>query len=167
MASIGIFLGGVDALGLSGPVAGALRAAGFAGGIEVVSTSANPALAALRGLTGSAGATLSVDRPDLAAFYARHDLQIGAAGGATWERCCIGAVTLACVVADNQREVLGSAVGARCGRDCRRGAGGRADCRGGDGAGGAPARRCALSRNARALVDGKGAERVAREILAL
>ena len=53
-----------------------------------------------------AGTTLTLDEPDLAAFFARHDLQIGAGGGATWERCCIGAPTIAIVVAANQSAVV-------------------------------------------------------------
>ena len=36
----------------------------------------------------------------------RHDLQIGAGGGATWERCCIGAPTLALKWAGNHGIVL-------------------------------------------------------------
>ena len=167
VASMGIFLGGVDALALSGPVAGALRAAGFAGGLELVTTSANPALAALRGLAGDAGATLSVDQPNLAAFFARHDVQIGAAGGATWERCCIGAPTLACIVAGNQEEVLGplSALDVVEIVDGAPGAGRIAEAALALAAD--PDRRHALSVNAQALVDGRGADRVAREILAL
>ena len=42
----------------------------------------------------------------MAAFFARHDLQVGAGGGATWERCCIGSPMVALVLAANQSMVV-------------------------------------------------------------
>ena len=105
--SVGVFMGGIDRGEYSAVALRALAAAGFAGDVELVSTSANPQLPALRELAGRGSRTrLSVDLPDLRAFFARHGLQIGAGGGATWERCCIGAPTLAAVVAANQRAAL-------------------------------------------------------------
>lgn len=105
--SIGVFLGGADAAGLSAPALAACDAAGFDGPVEVVSTRTNPHLAALReACARRPRTTLTVDAPELSGFFARHDLQIGAAGGASWERCCIGAPTLALLCADNQRAVL-------------------------------------------------------------
>ncbi|WIY70103.1 UDP-2,4-diacetamido-2,4,6-trideoxy-beta-L-altropyranose hydrolase [Aquidulcibacter paucihalophilus] len=106
--SIGVFMGGTDPDGVSARVLQACREdAGFEGAIEVVSTSANPQLEQLRdACTASAGTTLLLDLPDLSAFYARHDLQIGAGGTATYERCCIGAPTVALVVASNQLAVV-------------------------------------------------------------
>lgn len=105
---IGIFLGGTDPAGLSAVALRACREeAGFRGAIEVVSTRANPRHAELEALAVTwPDTTLSLDLPDLAAFFARHDLQIGAGGGATWERCCIGAPTLALVAAANQLAVV-------------------------------------------------------------
>jgi len=102
--SIGIFMGGTDPGGVSAQVLDCVRAdVGFAGAVEVVSTSSNPHLAALRTARAAWPQTrLTLDEPDLAAFFARHDLQIGAGGGATWERCCIGVPTIALVVAANQ-----------------------------------------------------------------
>lgn len=108
VASIGIFMGGADAAGISGVAIDACRRhAGFAGPIEVATTRANPHLAQLRQRCNKdAALTLTVDAPDLAAFFARHDLQIGAGGGATWERCCIGAPTLVLRGAANQDAVI-------------------------------------------------------------
>lgn len=102
--SIGIFMGGTDPGGASVRVLHCVRAGvGFQGPVEVVSTLANPHLAALRqACEASPGTTLTLDLPDLAAFFARHDLQIGAGGGATWERCCIGAPTLGLALSANQ-----------------------------------------------------------------
>lgn len=102
--SLGIFMGGTDPGGISARVLDCVRNdVGFTGAVEVVSTSASPHLEKLRkACATSPGTTLTLDEPDLAAFFARHDLQIGAGGGATWERCCIGIPTIALVIADNQ-----------------------------------------------------------------
>lgn len=105
--SIGIFMGGTDPDGVSARALSACRAAGFDGPVEVVSTSASPHLGALRAAcTADPAATLTLDEPDLAAFFARHDLQIGAGGGATWERCCVGAPSILVALAVNQAPVL-------------------------------------------------------------
>lgn len=105
--SLGIFMGGTDPDGISARVLAACRNAGFTGAIEVVTTSANTQLGHLRAAcTADPAGTLTLDQPDLAAFFARHDLQIGAGGGATWERCCIGAPTIAIAVAANQQAVV-------------------------------------------------------------
>ena len=104
--SVGVFMGGVDAGGHTFAVLDALDAIGFDGDVEVIATSANPHLGDLREhVARRAGTKLSLDLPDLAAFFARHDLQIGAGGGASWERCCIGVPTLLVVVAPNQMSV--------------------------------------------------------------
>ncbi|CAN7431554.1 UDP-2,4-diacetamido-2,4, 6-trideoxy-beta-L-altropyranose hydrolase [Pseudorhodoferax sp. LjRoot39] len=106
--SIGVFMGGTDGADASTLVLRALREhAGFAGPVEIATTSANPHRAALARLAGQwPNTTLLLDQPDLASFFARHDLQIGAGGGALWERCCIGAPTLALAVAPNQQHSI-------------------------------------------------------------
>jgi UDP-2,4-diacetamido-2,4,6-trideoxy-beta-L-altropyranose hydrolase len=104
---IGICMGGTDVGGFSALAWLACRASGFAGEIEVVSTRDNPSLAALQSLVaGDARTTLQLDLPNLAAFHARQDLEIGAGGGTSWERCCLGVPTLALVCADNQLQAL-------------------------------------------------------------
>lgn len=167
--SIGIFMGGVDHDNVSSLALKAIAEAGFEGEVEIVATSANPNLDALRAAAADRpGTVLTIDLPDLAAFFARHDLQIGAGGGASWERCCIGVPTLLLLLAENQRAVvpalaaegvavtpmplgtldaaaIAEAIGALI-----------AD----------PGRRCDLSERSRALVDGLGAHRVALRLLA-
>lgn len=160
--SIGVFMGGTDPGGVSARVLAACRAAGFAGPVEVVSTSANPQLADLQqACTSDPSATLTLDLPDLAAFFARHDLQIGAGGGATWERCCIGAPTVALAVATNQTAVVPglAALGAVCAADEATLAGTLRRLIHDDAA------RRVLSGHAAALVDGRGAQRVALALL--
>lgn len=164
VGSVGIFMGGVDEIGASEKALEACREAGFAGFVEIATTAASPHLASLRDKARADGAAeLILDQPDLAAFFARHDIQIGAGGGATWERFCIGAPTIAAPCAENQLAVLRPLeehhvliVG-----DVENLAPpiermiGSADLR----------RSCAA--NARALVDGLGCDRVAEEIHAL
>ncbi|MEL6706958.1 MAG: UDP-2,4-diacetamido-2,4,6-trideoxy-beta-L-altropyranose hydrolase [Pseudomonadota bacterium] len=159
--SIGVFMGGVDAGGHSITALEAIEAAGFNGPVEVVSTSANPGLATLREkILARPNRTLSLDRPNLADFYARHDVQIGAGGGAAWERCCIGVPTLLVVVADNQRSVaealaakevvaLAEEPTTKAMTDALLNLVENSE------------KRRSLVENSRALVDGRGAERVA------
>jgi UDP-2,4-diacetamido-2,4,6-trideoxy-beta-L-altropyranose hydrolase len=168
--SVGIFMGGTDAANLSTLAWIACRRyAGFGGTIEFATTLDNPNLRSLERLVRrDEGRTqISVDQPDLAAFFARHDLHLGSGGGATWERCCLGAPTLAVIAADNQRPVLlplarlgvlevleqkptPEALGAAAFRLM-------ADT----------SRRAALSRASRALVDGLGASRIAERMVSL
>lgn len=104
--SIGIFTGGADQANASSVALDALDRLGFAGEVELVTTSFNPRLAALRERVAARPSTrLSVDLPDLAGFFGRHDLQIGAGGGATWERCRLGVPTVSLIVAANQEPV--------------------------------------------------------------
>ena len=167
VASIGIFLGGTDPADLTRTVIEACRdVAGFTGPLEIASTSANPRLDELRSIAARDPAlTLSIDQPDLAAFHARHGLQVGAGGGATWERCCIGVPTLTLCVAANQLAVIpalrdlgaiatveqndAASIGAEVARLL-------AD----------PAARRGLSAAGRALVDGRGASRAALALAA-
>lgn len=167
--SIGIFMGSSDPLGLSEQALRACRSiAGFEGPIEVITTGANPRREALAQAIRSTPATsLLEDVPDLSAFFARHDLQIGAGGGASWERCCIGAPSLLLTAAANQEvvvpqlEALGVAVGLAPGATVQ--AIGQAVRQ----LIAAPlGQRQEMSQRARALVDGQGARRVALRLLA-
>lgn len=104
--SLGIFTGGTDPGGASAQVLKICRHSGFVGAIEIASSSANPHLAELRAACAATpGTSLTLDEPNLAGFFARHDLQVGAGGGATWERCCIGVPTISLVLAANQMVV--------------------------------------------------------------
>jgi spore coat polysaccharide biosynthesis predicted glycosyltransferase SpsG/GNAT superfamily N-acetyltransferase len=160
--SIGVFMGGTDPGGVSARVLAACRHAGFTGPVEMVSTSVNPQLTGLRAACQRDGnTTLTLDQPDLAAFFARHDLQVGAGGGATWERCCIGASTVALALVANQSAVVPglAALGAvRAADEATLPVVLReliAD----------PAARQSLAEQAAALVDGRGAQRVALALL--
>lgn len=106
VGSIGVFMGGVDAGNHSMLALSACRAAGFEGKIEVATTSANPHLAELHlAVAGDPNASLMMDVPSLAEFFSSHDIQIGAGGGATWERCRAGVPALVVATAPNQTVV--------------------------------------------------------------
>lgn len=109
--SVGIFMGGTDADNISAVALRACRSAGFHGPVEIATTSLNPHLAVLRDRSERDGnVRLLLDQPELAAFFARHDVQIGAGGGATWERCCIGVPSLVIQTAANQAVPLAGLV---------------------------------------------------------
>lgn len=160
--SIGIFMGATDPDGASARALRACRAAGFTGLIEVVSTTDSPYLNALRQACATDPATiLTLDLPGLAAFFARHDLHIGAGGGATWERCCIGAPSVAIALASNQLAVvpgLASIGAVRAADDQTLPAVLRELI-------GDPTTRLTLATRAAALVDGRGAQRVGLALL--
>ena len=106
--SIGIFMGGTDPDDISSQALKACReVAQFKGQVVLVSSSVSPHHAQRQALAATWPQTHVVaDLPDLASFFAEHDLQIGSGGGAAWERCCMGAPTLACTLAANQDAVL-------------------------------------------------------------
>jgi UDP-2,4-diacetamido-2,4,6-trideoxy-beta-L-altropyranose hydrolase len=174
--SVGIFMGGMDEHDASGAALQTLRRdVGFAGAIEIVTSAAAPHADALaRACLADGNAVLSMDLPDLSAFYARHDLQIGAGGTSSYERACIGVPTIAVVLAENQLTVvpvlerLGivrgatlpdvAATGLLAGADDLASVATELIAR--------PDARRAMMERSQQLVDGRGAERVALSLLA-
>jgi UDP-2,4-diacetamido-2,4,6-trideoxy-beta-L-altropyranose hydrolase len=105
--SIGIFMGGTDPTGACLDALGACIDAGFGGEVEVVCSPSSPRFGDLAlACHARPGTRLVEGLPRLDGFYARHDLLLGAGGTASWERCCIGTPTIACMTADNQRATL-------------------------------------------------------------
>lgn len=105
--SIGVFMGGSDPENSSCAVLDAIESINFAGAVEIVSTEANPHLASLRARCAARpGTELVVNLPSLSGFFARHDIQIGAGGSASWERLCIGAPSILLGFAENHDQVL-------------------------------------------------------------
>lgn len=106
--SIGIFLGGTDVANYSlVALRACLEVVHFSGDIELIVRSTHPNLQSLASYCSRwPQVRISQDQPDLASFFVRHDLQIGAGGGATWERCCVGAPSILVVFAENQRRVV-------------------------------------------------------------
>jgi UDP-2,4-diacetamido-2,4,6-trideoxy-beta-L-altropyranose hydrolase len=106
-----VFMGGMDSGNATG---GVLEAVALLDEplplLDVVVGASHPALAAIEAYCRSRpGSRCHVQTPDLAALLADCDLAVGAGGGATWERCCLGVPTVALALAENQRTVLASA----------------------------------------------------------
>ena len=108
VGSIGIFMGGTDPYDLSSKALVACRElAAFTGEVTLISSLHNPRYEQHVLLAARWPHTQVLhDLPDLSSFFSSRDLQIGTGGGAAWERCCIGAPTLAVVAALNQLAVL-------------------------------------------------------------
>ena len=130
--------------------------------VTIVLSGAAPHLDEVRAAIGSVHHTvqLETDVADMASLMAASDLAVGAAGGATWERCCLGLPSVVVQSADNQRDVLAGLAAAGAALTVARAEPDViaavvrsliAD----------PARRAAMSRAATALCDGLGAARIA------
>jgi UDP-2,4-diacetamido-2,4,6-trideoxy-beta-L-altropyranose hydrolase len=108
-----ISLGGVDCDNATGAVLKALRDAPAVlpadCAVTVVMGAQAPWLDDVRALAArlpwSTDVRVAVD--DMAALMAESDLAIGAAGGTSWERCCLGLPALLLVLAANQARVAG------------------------------------------------------------
>lgn len=170
---VGIFMGGTDPGRHSAWALQVLRQdANWSGQVTVATTSANPHWPELAKLIRQdAHATLLMDQPHLADFHAACDLEIGAGGGAQWERCCLGVPTLALVCAENQRATvshlqdLGALQGLDAMAQTAQQARAMADML--TRLINSPGERLGLAQRAMALVDGHGAQRAAQAIMAL
>lgn len=168
--SIGVFMGGTDPDGVSEIVLKAIKWANFNGPVELVTTSSSPSVQSLRDAASAmANVELTLDLPNLASFFGRHDVQIGAGGGALWERFCVGTPTIGLICAENQRNSIPylDRIGALVGFDFL-----NSDAHG-DRALSAllenlikdTERRKVIHDNAMCLVDGHGANRVAERLV--
>jgi UDP-2,4-diacetamido-2,4,6-trideoxy-beta-L-altropyranose hydrolase len=115
-----ITMGGVDQPNATGQVLQALKTCALPADcrITVVMGLTAPGLQNVRELTAQMPwpTDVVVNITDMARRMADSDLAIGAAGGTSWERCCVGLPTLMMVLADNQQtgaQALGAAHAAR------------------------------------------------------
>jgi len=157
-----ITMGGVDQHNVTGDILAALKGSALpdAANIKVVMGPHAPWLAEVK----SAAAAMPwpcevlIGVSNMAELMAGSDLAIGAAGSTSWERCCMGLPTLALVLADNQQEAAGFLEKAKAvmllgdARNANWQARLQAVL-----AALEPEELAALSLNARAIVDGKGA----------
>lgn len=104
-----VTLGGIDPSNATGRVLAALAHCSLPSGctVTVVMGAAAPWLDEIRQQTDAMvqPTEVLVDVSDMAALMSESDLAIGAAGGTSWERCCLGLPTLMLVLAQNQRNV--------------------------------------------------------------
>lgn len=73
--------------------------------IHVALTNMAPHLNHVREICDAVGATLYVNSKDIAYLMADADLAIGACGGSSWERCCLGLPSIVGITASNQEYV--------------------------------------------------------------
>lgn len=102
-----ISMGGVDLPNATGQVLQALRGCALPqdGCISVVMGAQSPWLRQVREQARDMPlpTEVLVNITDMARRMADSDLALGAAGGTSWERCCLGVPTLLVVLAENQR----------------------------------------------------------------
>ena len=101
-----ISLGGVDRTNLTGQVLDALATAALPGStqLDIVMGSAAPYTTQIRRQAAQLPykTTVSVSVSDMAERMCLADLSIGAAGGTSWERCCLGLPAVLVILAENQ-----------------------------------------------------------------
>lgn len=163
---LNLFFGSTDPLGMTLTALKALQ------GLEIVADvvvgADNPGREAIAALCRTMPqATLHVQPRDFAALLGSADLALGAGGSTSWERCCLGLPTLIVSVAANQRP--GTEALAKAGAAIDLGQAGLVSSRQitdavtlllSD-----PGKLAEMRAAAKALVDGRGAERVALHMM--
>ena len=104
-----IFFGGVDADNYTGRAIEALFDSVADLHVDVVIGAQHPHRAQIESACAEHGFVCHVQTSRIAELMAAADLAIGAGGGATWERCCLGLPTLVICTADNQRKQIADA----------------------------------------------------------
>jgi len=115
-----VSIGATDPDNVTATVLEGLARAGVAAEVEVVMGAGAPHLAAVRAragdLSGTLPVTVTVGAGNMAALMADADIAVGAAGTASWERCCLGLPAVVLVVAENQRAGAKALAGAGAAR---------------------------------------------------
>jgi UDP-2,4-diacetamido-2,4,6-trideoxy-beta-L-altropyranose hydrolase len=106
-----------------------------------------------------------VNPPNMAELMRDADLAIGAAGGTSWERCCLGLPTLQVVIAENQRRIASALRDAGAARSLERPHIPTALTEAIAFLASHPTELRAMSDAAALVSDGRGAERVAQHLL--
>ncbi len=108
VARILVFFGGVDLGNITGRVLASLQELNLRDvRVDVVIGQSNPHRASIESQCSRSGnMQLHVQVANMAEMTAAADLCIGAGGTATWERCCLGTPTLAWPIAENQKRLL-------------------------------------------------------------
>jgi len=106
-----VSLGGVDQVDATSVVLDALDMAGRHGAaIDVVIGAAHPRRDQIVARCAAMADTIChIETREMAALITAADIAIGAGGTSTWERCALGLPTLALCVAENQRNLIAHA----------------------------------------------------------
>jgi len=100
-----LFLGGVDRNNHTGLALRALQYLHKKLTIDVVIGAGNPNRHDVEALCKKLQARCHVQSTRMAELMARADFAIGAAGSASWERCCLALPSILFILADNQRPI--------------------------------------------------------------
>ncbi len=164
-----VFLGGADTANITTRALRAVQKLGRSDiETDVVVGASNPHREEIRSLCSAIpGAHFHCNISDMAKLMAGADLAIGAGGTTTWERCCVGLPAIVLIVADNQRDVAQTAH--RAGLVYTPGEAAHVSeddlCTTMARLISEPAVLQAMSRAGMSLVDGEGAQRIARVLL--
>jgi len=102
-----VFFGGMDADNYTGRAVQALAEIGVADmHVDVVIGALHPCREAIEAACLHHHFRCHVQTERMAELMATADLSIGAGGGATWERCCLGLPTITISTAENQRKQI-------------------------------------------------------------
>ena len=166
-----VYFGGSDQYGLSALALSVLATSEFAGlKVDVVLGATNTNWESVRAEAAKRTEVAVYEHlQSLAPLLAQADLAIGAVGGTTWERMCLGVPTLAAIIADNQTETasdiaeegLIELLGPAAKVTAETLANGLRKLLN------SPERRQHMADNGQELVDGRGVSRVVDELLAL
>ncbi len=166
-------MGGADRPGGTEWALDALEAAASRFEIALVIGGANRRRAALEDRAARATRPVTVhvglSASDMADLMTACDLAVTATGSTVWELCCLGVPIVGVVIADNQRLVAETMARSGAGRSLGRAPGLEPAVLAGavDELLSRPADRAEMSARGRGLVDGRGAERTASEIIKL
>lgn len=102
-----VYFGGADANNLTGMAIEAYRALARDDlALDVVINPTNPHAETIRRqIEGATKITLHEGLPSLAPLMIKADLAIGAGGVTSWERCCLGLPSIVITLAENQRPI--------------------------------------------------------------
>ena len=100
-----ISFGATDHGNVTGKVLMALKKLNRGFQIDIALSSAAPHINSVRSLISSmeVDAELQQDEIDMAKFFSRADLAIGAGGSTAWERSCLGIPSIVIITAENQK----------------------------------------------------------------
>jgi UDP-2,4-diacetamido-2,4,6-trideoxy-beta-L-altropyranose hydrolase len=97
-----IFFGGIDSRNYTTMALEALVELGWSVDVDIVIGQQHPNIKQLEEIAKVNNYKLHIQTSEMAKLMLKADLAIGAAGSASWERCCLGLPCLVVAVADNQ-----------------------------------------------------------------
>ena len=100
-----VFFGGVDIANFTSLAIDVLTALKIEMHVDVVIGAQHPCLEEIQKTCLMCGYDLHIQAAYIADLMSKADLAIGAAGSASWERCCLGLPTLLVAAAENQIEI--------------------------------------------------------------